>query len=119
MHGDALQRLRHRAREAGLEGLLLFAPVNLQYLTGFHSNAYSRPLALLLPLEGDPALIVPRLEDLQARRLTRARRRPELRRVGRRLGRGRRGRGRVAGAPPRPSPAAAFRAAASGSSGRR
>ena len=70
MHEDALRRLRHRAREAGLDGLLLFAPVNLQYLTGFHSNAYSRPLALLLSLEGDPALLVPRLEDLQARRLT-------------------------------------------------
>ena len=49
-----------------------------------------------------------------------ARRRPELRRVGRRLGRGRRGRGRVAGAPPRhPRRPRAFRAAASGSSGRR
>jgi Xaa-Pro aminopeptidase len=70
MHEDALRRLRRRAREAGLDGLLLFAPVNLQYLTGFRSNAYSRPLALLLPVEGDPVLIVPRLEELQARGLT-------------------------------------------------
>jgi Xaa-Pro aminopeptidase len=70
MHDAALRQLRQRAREASLDGLLLLAPVNLQYLTGFHSNAYSRPLTLLLPREGEPALIVPRLEDLQARRLT-------------------------------------------------
>jgi Xaa-Pro aminopeptidase len=71
MHDEALQRLRRRARDASLQGLLLFAPVNLQYLTGFHSNAYSRPLTLLLPVEGEPVLVVPRLEELQARRLTR------------------------------------------------
>jgi Xaa-Pro dipeptidase len=73
MHEEALRRLRQRAREASLDGLLLFAPANLQYLTGFHSNAYSRPLTLLLPVAGEPVLVVPRLEDLQARRLTRLR----------------------------------------------
>jgi Xaa-Pro aminopeptidase len=70
MHEGALQRLRIRAREAGLDGLLLFGPANLQYLAGFHSNAYSRPLTLLVPLASDPVLLVPRLEELQARRLT-------------------------------------------------
>ena len=71
MNQRALERLRSRAREHGLDGLLVFTPANLQYLTGFHSNAYSRPLTLLLPAAGDPVLLVPRLEEAQARQLTR------------------------------------------------
>jgi Xaa-Pro dipeptidase len=50
---------------------VLVHPPNLRYLVGFHSNAYSRPLALVVPAEGDPTLIVPRLEELQAREMTR------------------------------------------------
>ncbi len=71
MNQRALERLRSRAREHGLDALLVFTPANLQYLTGFHSNAYSRPLTLLLPAAGDPVLLVPRLEEAQARQLTR------------------------------------------------
>lgn len=66
----AVEALRQRAREADLSGLVLFSPVNLRYLSGFHSNAYSRPLALVIPTEGDPVLLVPRLEEHQARDLS-------------------------------------------------
>jgi Xaa-Pro dipeptidase len=57
-------------READLAALFLVNPLNLRYLTGFHSNAYSRPLGLLVPVTGTPTLLVPRLEELQARDMT-------------------------------------------------
>ncbi len=65
-----LDRLRARIREADLAAAVLVHPPNLRYLVGFHSNAYSRPLTLVVPVEGDPTLLVPRLEELQAREMT-------------------------------------------------
>ena len=65
-----LDRLRARIREADLVAAVLVHPPNLRYLVGFHSNAYSRPLTLVVPVEGGPTLLVPRLEELQAREMT-------------------------------------------------
>src|SRR2546427_12128417 len=66
----AVEALRQRARAAELAGLVVFSPVNLRYLSGFHSNAYSRPLALVVPADGDPTRLVPRLEEHQAHDLS-------------------------------------------------
>jgi Xaa-Pro dipeptidase len=71
MDSQRLDRLRARIREADLAAVVLVHPPNLRYLVGFHSNAYSRPLTLVVPAEGDPTLLVPRLEELQAREMTR------------------------------------------------
>jgi Xaa-Pro dipeptidase len=67
---EAIDRLRARADNQGCAGAVMFSPVNLRYLTGYHSNAYSRPLALVVTVEGAPVLLVPRLEAVQARALT-------------------------------------------------
>lgn len=67
---EAIERLRARTAEAGCTALLVANPINLRYLTGYHSNAYSRPLTLVLPVNGEPVLVVPRLEAEQARALT-------------------------------------------------
>jgi Xaa-Pro aminopeptidase len=67
---EALEQLRARTADAGCSALLIANPVNLRYLTGYHSNAYSRPLSLALPVSGEPLLVVPRLEAEQARTLT-------------------------------------------------
>jgi Xaa-Pro dipeptidase len=66
-----LDRLRARIRDADVAAAVLVHPPNLRYLVGFHSNAYSRPLTLIVPVDGEPTLIVPRLEELQAREMTR------------------------------------------------
>jgi Xaa-Pro dipeptidase len=66
-----LDRLRARIREADVDAAVLVHPPNLRYLVGFHSNAYSRPLTLVVPANGEPALLVPRLEELQAHEMTR------------------------------------------------
>src|SRR5262245_54963778 len=68
---ERLDRLRARIREADVAAAVLVHPPNLRYLVGFHSNAYSRPLTLVVPADGDPTLLVPRLEELQAREMTR------------------------------------------------
>src|SRR5262245_5148698 len=70
MHLERLARLRARIREADVAAAVLVHPPNLRYLVGFHSNAYSRPLSLIVPADGDPTLLVPRLEELQAREMT-------------------------------------------------
>jgi Xaa-Pro dipeptidase len=70
MDPHRLDRLRARIREADVAAAVLVHPPNLRYLVGFHSNAYSRPLTLVVPTEGEPALLVPRLEELQAREMT-------------------------------------------------
>ena len=74
MDHQRLDRLRGLIREADLAAVVLVHPPNLRYLVGFHSNAYSRPLTLVVPVvpvEGGPTLLVPRLEELQAREMTR------------------------------------------------
>jgi Xaa-Pro aminopeptidase len=67
---EAIERLRARAAEAGCTALVVANPVNLRYLLGYHSNAYSRPLSLVVPVNGEPVFVVPRLEAEQARVLT-------------------------------------------------
>jgi Xaa-Pro dipeptidase len=66
----ALERLRERTAAEKCAAYLVLNPISLRYLTAYHSNAYSRPLGLLLPVEGDPALLMPRLEAAQAHLLT-------------------------------------------------
>jgi Xaa-Pro dipeptidase len=70
MDSSRLDRLRARIRQADVAAAVLVHPPNLRYLVGFHSNAYSRPLTLVVPADGDPTLLVPRLEELQAREMT-------------------------------------------------
>lgn len=56
------ERLRTRAAAAGLDGLLILAPGNLTYATGWHFSVNERPMGLWLPVEGEPRLFVPHLE---------------------------------------------------------
>ncbi|MBL8137188.1 MAG: aminopeptidase P family protein [Acidobacteria bacterium] len=55
-------RLRARAAAAGLDGLLVLAPGNVTYATGWHFSVNERPMGLWLPVEGDAQLLVPQLE---------------------------------------------------------
>lgn len=55
-------RLRARAASAGLDGLLLLAPGNVTYATGWHFSVNERPMGLWLPVDGEPRLLVPHLE---------------------------------------------------------
>lgn len=55
-------RVRARVAAAGLDGMLVLAPGNLTYLTGWHFSVNERPMGLWLPVAGDARLLVPHLE---------------------------------------------------------
>jgi len=61
-----LRRAREGMERAGLAGLLVTSPKNLTYLTGYRTNLFSstfRPFTAVIPLEGEPVLLLPNLEE--------------------------------------------------------
>lgn len=58
----ARDRLRTRAQDADLDGLLLLRAPNLAYATGLFLSANERPTGVWLPVDGDPILMLPGLE---------------------------------------------------------
>lgn len=57
------QRLRLALQARGLAGAVLFQPVNILYLANFAHLSTERPIALIIPVEGDCAALVPKLEE--------------------------------------------------------
>jgi len=56
--------------ERQLDGLVLFGPANLFYLTGYETIGYSNFQFAAVPRQGEPRLLVRELESAPARRLT-------------------------------------------------
>jgi Xaa-Pro dipeptidase len=59
---DRLARAQQATAAAGLDGLLLTPSPDLRYLLGVAGESHERLTCLVLPAEGDPALVVPALE---------------------------------------------------------
>ena len=59
---DRLARVRRTMAERGLAGLILHSPENICYLSGFHTPGYYWLQFLVVPIEGDPVLVVRSLE---------------------------------------------------------
>lgn len=64
---DRIARVCKGMQERGLEALLLTIPENVYYLSNHHTPAYDAFQALLLPLDGEPTLITPLIEELIGR----------------------------------------------------
>lgn len=62
-----LARVRARMDRAGLRGLLVSAPENVFYLTGFDHQGYFAYQALIVPQEGEPILITRAMEAATVR----------------------------------------------------
>ncbi|HEY1369311.1 MAG TPA: Xaa-Pro peptidase family protein [Gaiellaceae bacterium] len=60
---DRIGRVQASAAESALDALLLVAPPNLAYVSGFFANPHERLIALVVPREGKPHLVVPSLEE--------------------------------------------------------
>jgi Xaa-Pro aminopeptidase len=60
-----LERARALMRAEKLDALLVSAPNNLVYISGYRTNLFDsnfRPFLAVVPLEGEPALLLPTLE---------------------------------------------------------
>ncbi len=68
---DRLHVVYAAARERGLNALLVSAPANTYYLTGFRAVTYTRPVILILTEE--PVLVIPELESSHAQTRSRVR----------------------------------------------
>ena len=62
-----ISRLQREMRERGIDALVCLKPQNSFYLSGFNPILYSHPVVAILPLEGEPALLVHALRDDHAR----------------------------------------------------
>jgi Xaa-Pro dipeptidase len=61
-HSARCDTLLEGARSEGLSGVVLFDPYYVLYYAGFAFAPTERPIALVLSVEGERALVVPRLE---------------------------------------------------------
>jgi Xaa-Pro aminopeptidase len=59
---DRMERARKAAAVAGFDALLITPGADLRYLTGYDAMPLERLTCLVLPVDGDPRLVVPELE---------------------------------------------------------
>src|SRR5436190_3671874 len=67
---DRSSRVQAVMEEAQLDALLLAAPPNVAYVSGFHVNPHERLVALVVPRSGGLRLVCPSLEEEAARAAT-------------------------------------------------
>jgi Xaa-Pro aminopeptidase len=67
VHRDRLRRAANAAAERGVDALLVTPSPDYAYLLGYAAPAMERLTCLVVPAEGDPALVLPRLEEPLAR----------------------------------------------------
>ncbi len=63
---DRIDRARQAAGAAGLDALLVTPGADMRYLTGYHALPLERLTCLVIPVDGDPVLVVPGLEKAAA-----------------------------------------------------
>ena len=58
-----IEKMRQYMAAHKLDGLCIFGAERTYYLSGFHHLGTERPVVLVLPLEGEMALLIPHLEE--------------------------------------------------------
>ena len=66
-HRDRIRRAAAAAGERGVDALLITPSPDYQYLLGYRAPAMERLTCLVVPADGEPTLVVPRLEEPLAR----------------------------------------------------
>ncbi|MBA2266676.1 MAG: aminopeptidase P family protein [Chloroflexi bacterium] len=67
VHRDRLARAARAASERGVEALLITPSPDYAYLLGYRAPVLERLTCLIVPVDGTPALVLPRLEEPLAR----------------------------------------------------
>jgi Xaa-Pro aminopeptidase len=67
VHRDRLSRAASEASERGVDALLVTPSPDYAYLLGYRAPALERLTCLIVPADGEPALVLPRLEEPLAR----------------------------------------------------
>lgn len=62
VYASRLRAAASAAADAGLAGLVITPGYDLRYLIGSRAQTFERLTALMLPADGDPTVVVPRLE---------------------------------------------------------
>ncbi|HIE23416.1 MAG TPA: aminopeptidase P family protein [Candidatus Korarchaeota archaeon] len=57
------ERVRKELERRDLDVLVLFSPLRVFYLTGYHLLSTERPVAMIFPVDGEPIFYVPKLEE--------------------------------------------------------
>lgn len=58
-----LQRVRATLEARGLAALVLFNPVRIDWISGFSHVSTERPMAIVVPTDGDLGVLIPQLEQ--------------------------------------------------------
>jgi Xaa-Pro aminopeptidase len=67
VHHDRIARAAQEAGERGVDALLVTPSPDYAYLLGYRAPALERLTCLIIPAEGEPVLLLPRLEEALAR----------------------------------------------------
>jgi Xaa-Pro aminopeptidase len=67
VHHDRLSRAAREAGERGVDALLITPSPDYAYLLGYRAPALERLTCLIIPADGEPVLLLPRLEEPLAR----------------------------------------------------
>jgi Xaa-Pro dipeptidase len=67
MHQQRIERLIQEVLAHGLDGLAIMPGPNMVYLSGIHAHVSERPIILFIPVDDEPAIIIPELEASKAR----------------------------------------------------
>lgn len=62
-HEKRMNYLRREIEKRECAAMIVFSPLNIFYLTGYTIIATERPTALILPVNDEPVLFIPRLEE--------------------------------------------------------
>ncbi|MDX1663153.1 MAG: Xaa-Pro peptidase family protein [Candidatus Promineifilaceae bacterium] len=66
MNEKRLQKLIQGARARGLDGVALVPGANMAYISGIHAHLSERPMVLFIPVNDEPAIVIPVLEASKA-----------------------------------------------------
>lgn len=66
MNEERAQKLNEQIRAQGLDGIALVPGPNFTYISGIHAHMSERPIILFLPVDEEPAIIIPVLEASKA-----------------------------------------------------